>query len=53
MEEKISKLRHYLPIFFENKENNEYVEYLTSAYLKNIEAEKYQFSFIAFHILYM
>lgn len=53
MEEKVNELRNYLPIYFESKENNEYVEYLTSAYLKNIEAEKYQFSFIAFHILYM
>lgn len=53
MEEKVNELRSYLPIYFESKENNEYVEYLTSAYLKNIEAEKYQFSFIAFHILYM
>ena len=53
MEEKVNELRNYLPIYFESKENNEYVEYLTSAYLKNVEAEKYQFSFIAFHILYM
>lgn len=53
MEEKVNELRNYLPIYFENKENNEYVEYLTAAYLKNVEAEKYQFSFIAFHILYM
>lgn len=53
MEEKVNELRNYLPIYFESKENNEYVEYLSSAYLKNIEAEKYQFSFIAFHILYM
>lgn len=53
MEEKVTEIRNYLPIYFESKENNEYVEYLTSAYLKNVEAEKYQFSFIAFHILYM
>ena len=30
MEEKVTELRNYLPIYFENKENNEYVEYLTS-----------------------
>jgi hypothetical protein len=53
MEDKVTEIRNYLPNYFESKENNEYVEYLTSAYLKNIEAKKYQFSFIAFHILYM
>jgi hypothetical protein len=53
MEEKINEIRDYLPIYFESKENDEYIEYLTSAYLKNLEAEKYQFAFIAFHMLYM
>jgi len=53
MEENVAELRKYLPIFFENPENNKYVEYLTSAYLKNVESEKNQFAFIAFHILYM
>jgi hypothetical protein len=53
MEEHIYQIRKYLPIGFAEQETNEFVDYLFSAYLENIRTEKYQFSFTAFHMLYM
>ena len=53
MEEYIYQIREYLPIKFADEETNEYIEYFKKAYLENFEKEKYQFSFTAFHILYM
>jgi hypothetical protein len=53
MEEHIYLLRSYLPVEFEEQETNEFIDYLVSAYLENISTEKYQFSFTAFHMLYM
>lgn len=53
MEEKVNELRNYLPIYFESKENNEFIEYLSIAFVKNVEHERHQFAFIAFHMLYM
>jgi hypothetical protein len=53
MEEYIYQIRKYLPIEFAEQETNEFVDYLFSAYLENIRTEKYQFSFTAFHMLYM
>ena len=53
MEEYIYQIRKYLPVEFAEQETNEFVDYLFSAYLENIRTEKYQFSFTAFHMLYM
>jgi hypothetical protein len=53
MEEYIYQIRKYLPIEFAEQETNEFVDYLFYAYLENIKTEKYQFSFTAFHMLYM
>jgi hypothetical protein len=53
MEEYIYQIRKYLPIEFAEQETNEFVDHLFSAYLENIRTEKYQFSFTAFHMLYM
>lgn len=53
MEEYILQIRNYLPVEYIDLENKEYIEYLSDAYLKNVEAEIYQFAFIAFHLLYM
>ena len=53
MEEYIHQIRKHLPIEFAEQETNEFVDYLFSAYLENIRTEKYQFSFTAFHMLYM
>jgi len=53
MEEHIYLIRSYLPVEFEDQDTNEFVEYLVSAYLENLPTQKYQFSFTAFHMLYM
>ncbi len=53
MEELVLQISYYLPVEWFDLENEEYIEYLIDAYLKNIESETYQFAFIAFHMLYM
>jgi hypothetical protein len=53
MEEHIHSIRSYLPVEFAEQETNEFIEYLVSAYLENLTTQKYQFSFTAFHMLYM
>lgn len=53
MEEYADEIRKYLPISFRNPENEEYIEYLTTAYTNNLFGEFFQFGFIAFHLLYM
>lgn len=53
METHVEQIRTYLPVKFQEEEINEFLEYLISAYVQNLEVEKYQFSFTAFHMLYM
>lgn len=53
MEEYIYLIRTYLPVEFEDLETNEFIGYLMSAYLENLLTEKFQFSYTAFHMLYM
>jgi len=53
MEDHVYLMRSYLPAEFEEEESNEFIDYLVSAYLENLFAQKYQFSFTAFHMLYM
>jgi hypothetical protein len=53
MEQHIYSIRSYLPVEFEETDTNEFIDYLVDAYLENLPNEKYQFSFTAFHMLYM
>lgn len=53
MEDYILQIRRYLPIKFPDAEANYFLGYLEDAYLENIKNKKYQFAFIAFHMLYM
>lgn len=53
MEEYIQKLLYYLPIDFGDTENNEYKSYLAHACCENYTNEKFQFSLMAFHMLFM
>jgi len=53
MEDYIYTIQSYLPVEFEEPETNEFIAYLVSAYLENLPNEKFQFSFTAFHMLYM
>ena len=53
MEEHLKQILKFLPIQFADEEANEFIIYLSDAYIENLEKEKYQFAFIAFHMLYM
>ena len=53
MEEYLKQINRYLPMQFVDEEANEFIKYLSEAYLENIEKEKYQFAFTAFHMLNM
>jgi hypothetical protein len=53
MEEYLEQILAYLPMKFVDKEANDFIKYLSEAYLENILNKKYQFSFKAFHMLYM
>jgi hypothetical protein len=47
------KIHDYLPVSYRNPEEQEYVEFLWSSFELNYKEGKYQFAFIAFHMLYM
>lgn len=53
MDEYLKQIRKYLPIVFTDEETNAFVNYLSEAYLENLEKEKFQFAFTAFHMLNM
>lgn len=53
MEDYIDKIFNYLPIKFADDEANYFLKYLEETYLENIRNQKYQFAFMAFHMLYM
>ena len=53
MDEYLNTIQKYLPIKFADEEASEFIDYLSEAYLENIEKGKYQFAFIAYHMLYM
>ncbi len=52
MEEAL-KLADYLPISFKNPKDQEYVAFLWDAFHTNYEHGKYQFAFLAYHMLTM
>lgn len=47
------ELSNYLPISFKTKSEEEYVAFLWDAFQTNYKAEKYQFAFLAYHMLTM
>jgi hypothetical protein len=53
MEHHVYAAKSFLPVEFQEQEINDFVDYLVSAYLENLPSAKYQFSFTAFHMLYM
>lgn len=53
IEDYISEIRQYLPCSYFIDGASDYVEYVSNACILNAEKEKYQFSFLAFHMLYM
>ena len=47
------EIKNYLPIRFKNQNEQEYIEFLWDSFESNYQNEKYQFSFIAYHMLFM
>ncbi len=51
--EEAYEILDYLPVKFKNHDEQEYIEFLWGSFEDNYENEKYQFSFIAYHMLFM
>jgi predicted nuclease with RNAse H fold len=47
------ELGSYLPLSFKTKSEEEYIRFLWDAFQSNYISEKYEFSSLAFHLLYM
>ena len=52
MEEAI-ELYDYLPVYFRAPEEHEYIDFLSSSFEMNYREEKFQFAFLAYHMLTM
>src|SRR5690242_12254153 len=52
MEEAL-ELANYLPVAYKTRSEGEYIEFLWDAFESNYTAGKYEFSSLAFHLLYM
>lgn len=52
MEEAL-ELANYLPLSFKTRSEEDYVRFLWEAFESNYESEKYQFAFLAYHLLTM
>lgn len=48
-----TELARYLPVSFKSLKEQEYIEFLWEAFETNYENEKYQFAFLAYHMLAM
>ncbi len=51
--EEAYEILNYLPIRFKQKNEQEYIEFLWDSFESNYKNEKYQFSFMAYHMLFM
>ncbi len=51
--EEAYEILNYLPIRFKNRTEQEYIEFLWDSFESNYTNEKYQFSFMAYHMLFM
>jgi len=51
--EEAYEILNYLPIRFKNRTEQEYIEFLWDSFESNYSNEKYQFSFMAYHMLFM
>lgn len=51
--EEAQELIDYLPISYKARSESEYIQFLWEAYENNYTNEKYEFSSLAFHLLYM
>jgi hypothetical protein len=51
--EEAAELANYLPLSFKTQKEQEYIEFLWDAFESNYKNEKYQFAFLAYHMLTM
>jgi hypothetical protein len=51
--EEAYEILNYLPIRFKNRNEEEYIKFLWDSFESNYQNEKYQFSFMAYHMLFM
>ena len=51
--EEAYQILQYLPNRFKQRDEQEYIEFLWDAFESNYQNEKYQFAFIAYHMLFM
>lgn len=51
--EEASELGNYLPLSFKTESEQEYIRFLWEAFESNYENKKYQFAFLAYHMLTM
>src|SRR3970040_1016205 len=51
--EESSELGNYLPLSFKTESEQEYIQFLWEAFESNYENKKYQFAFLAYHMLTM
>lgn len=51
--EEAAELANYLPLSFKTESEQEYIRFLWEAFESNYENEKYQFAFLAYHMLTM
>ena len=49
--EEAYKILDYLPIRLKEPTEQEYIKHLSDSYQSNYENEKYQFAFLAYHLL--
>lgn len=53
MDHFIFKMNDYLPMKFDDEENEVFRNYIKAAYIENLTNGKFQFAFLAFHLLFM
>lgn len=51
--EEAYQILQYLPNRFKQRDEQEYIEFLWDSFESNYQNEKYQFAFIAYHMLFM
>lgn len=51
--EEANYIFYYLPVRFKDNNEQEYIEYLWKTYESNYDNKKYQFAFMAYHMLFM
>src|SRR5258708_11517927 len=51
--EEAQEILNYLPIRFKNRNEEEYITFLWDSFESNYSNQKYQFSFMAYHMLFM